>query len=122
MAQCEESMGASFVYSLVATDVCTGWTEAVPLLAREQSLVVAGPEAIAKQFPCPALGIVSGNDSVFINGTLTEYSAPVAASSSPVRGTYWKNARRGVNGGGKVGHVGASTVGLRLPPFTIRRF
>ena len=52
-------MGGSFAYSLVATDVCTGWTEAVPLLAREQTLVVAGLEAIAKQLPFPVLGIDS---------------------------------------------------------------
>ena len=57
VAHCGESMGGSFVYSPVATDVCTGWTEAVPLLAREQSLVVAGLEAIAKQLPFPVLGI-----------------------------------------------------------------
>ena len=75
VAHCGESMGGSFVYSLVATDVCTGWTEAVPLLAREQSLVVAGLEAIAKQLTFPVLGIDSDNDSVFINDTLTEYCA-----------------------------------------------
>ena len=68
-----DNMGGSFVYSLVATDVCTGWTEAVPLLAREQSLVVAGLEAIAVQMPFPVRGIDSDNDSVFINDTLTEY-------------------------------------------------
>ena len=65
----------SFVYSLVATDVCTGWTEAVPLLAREQSLVVAGLEAIAGQLPFPVLGIDSDNDTVFINDTPTGYCA-----------------------------------------------
>ena len=59
VAHCGESMGGSFVYSLVATDVCTGWTEAVPLLARGQSLVVAGLEAIAKQLPFRVLGIDS---------------------------------------------------------------
>ena len=68
-------MRGSFVASLVAADVCTGWTEAVPLLAREQSLVVAGLEAIAKQPPFPVLGIDSDNDSVFINDTLTQYCA-----------------------------------------------
>ena len=30
-------LSGSFIHSLVATDVCTGWTEAVPLLAKEQS-------------------------------------------------------------------------------------
>ena len=59
----------------MATDVCSGWTEAVPLLAREQSLAVARLEAIAKQLPFPVKGIDSNNDSVFINDTLTEYCA-----------------------------------------------
>ena len=65
-------MGGSFVCSLVVTDVCTGRTEAAPMLAREQSLVAAGLEAIAGQMPFPVLGIDSDNDSVFINDTLTE--------------------------------------------------
>ena len=30
-------LSGSFIHSLVATDVCTGWTEAVPLLTNEQS-------------------------------------------------------------------------------------
>ena len=59
VAHCGDNMGGSFVYSLVATDVCTGWTETAPLLAREQSLVVAGLEAITKQLPFPVLGIDS---------------------------------------------------------------
>ena len=63
------------IHSLVATDICTGWTEAVPLLAREQSLVVAGLEAIGRQLPFPVKGIDSDNDSVFINDTLTQYCA-----------------------------------------------
>ena len=75
VAHCGDNMGGFFIYSLLATDVCTGWTEAVPLLAREQSLVVAGLEAIARQLPFPVLGIDSDNDSVFINDSLTEYCA-----------------------------------------------
>ena len=69
------SWWGSMIHSLVATDICTGWTEAVPLLAREQSLVVAGLEAIARQLPFPVKGIDSDNDSVFINDTLTQYCA-----------------------------------------------
>ena len=57
----------------MATDVCSGWTEAVPLVAREQSLVVAGLEVIRRQFPVPVLGIDSDNDSAFINETLQGY-------------------------------------------------
>ena len=69
------SLWGSMIHSLVATDICTGWTEAVPLLAREQSLVVAGLEAIGRQLPFPVKGIDSDNDSVFINDTLTQYCA-----------------------------------------------
>ena len=38
VAHCGGPLSGSFIHSLVATDICTGWTEAVPLLAREQSL------------------------------------------------------------------------------------
>ena len=73
VAHCGGPLSRSFIHSLVATDVCTGWTEAVPLLAREQSLVVAGLEAIGRQLPFPIRGIDSDNDSVFINATLAQY-------------------------------------------------
>ena len=75
VAHCGGTLSGSFIHSLVATDICTGWTEAVPLLAREQSLVVEGLEAIAGQLPFPVLGIDSDNDSVFINQTLIRYCA-----------------------------------------------
>jgi hypothetical protein len=67
------SMQGVFLWSLVATDVCTGWTEAVALVAREQSLVVEGLEVIRRQFPVPIKGIDSDNDSAFINETLLAY-------------------------------------------------
>lgn len=67
------SMAGSFLHSLVVTDVHSGWTEAVPLLAREQSLVVEGLEVIRRRFPVPLLGIDSDNDSAFINDTLLTY-------------------------------------------------
>ena len=43
-----ESMQGTFLWSLVATDVCSGWTEAVPLLAREQALVAEGLEVVRR--------------------------------------------------------------------------
>jgi hypothetical protein len=69
------SMQGVFLWSLVATDVCSGWTEVVPLLAREQSLVTEGLEVIRRQFPVPVLGIDSDsdNDGAFINDTLLAY-------------------------------------------------
>jgi hypothetical protein len=68
-----DSMQGTFLWSLVATDVCSGWTEAVALVAREQSLVVEGLEVIRRHLPVPVLGIDSDNDSAFINETLQGY-------------------------------------------------
>ena len=73
VAHCGGSLSGSFIHSLVATDVCSGWTEAIPLLAREQSLVVAGIQAIGQQFPINIPGVNSDNDSAFINDTLLDF-------------------------------------------------
>ena len=70
-----EPLSGSFIHSLVATEVCTDWTEAVLLLAREQSLVVAGLEAIGQWLPFPIRGIDSDNGGVDINETLIGYCA-----------------------------------------------
>jgi len=67
------SMAGEYLHSLVATDVCCGWVEAVPLLAREQSLVTEGLDRIREQLPVPTLGIDSDNDGAFINDTLASY-------------------------------------------------
>jgi hypothetical protein len=70
VVHCGESMTGSYIHTLVATDVCSGWTEFVPLIAREQSLVVEGLEVIIRQIPFSMLGIDSDNDGAFINDTL----------------------------------------------------
>ena len=49
-------LSGSFIHSLVATDICTGWTE-----------------AIGKRLPFRIRGIDSDNDSAFINETLIRY-------------------------------------------------
>ena len=46
VCHCGETMAGVFIHSLVVTDVCSGWTEGVPLLARDQSLTVEGLNAI----------------------------------------------------------------------------
>ena len=68
-------MSGEYLHSLVVTDVCSGWTEAVSLLAREQSLVIEGLKRIQSQMPMAILGINSDNDSAFINDTLNLYCA-----------------------------------------------
>ena len=74
VVHCGGPLSGSFIHSLVATDVCTGWTEAVPLLARQQSLAIEGPGG-----HCPAAAFLrfsridSDNDSAFINETLIRW-------------------------------------------------
>ena len=75
VAHCGGTLSGSFIHSL---------------LAREQSLVVEGLEAIARQLPFPVLGIDSDNDSVFINQTLVEYCADRRIEFARSRG-YRKN-------------------------------
>ena len=66
-------MQGVFLGSLVATDVCSGWFEMIPLMAREQSLVVEGLTVLRRQFPMPIRGIDTDNDGAFINETLQAY-------------------------------------------------
>ena len=73
VAHCGGTVTGSYISSLVVTGVCSGWTEAIPLLAREQTLEVTGLEAVSHVFPVPIRGINSDNDSVFINETLLSY-------------------------------------------------
>ena len=70
---CGDSTAGSFIHTLVATDVCSGWTECLALLARDQSLVVEGLEVLIGRIPFPVLGIDSDNDTAFVNDTLVEF-------------------------------------------------
>ena len=69
VVHCGGSMSDAFIHTLVATDVCSGWTECVPLLAREQSLVVEALDILFRRIPFPVRGVDSDNDGAFINDT-----------------------------------------------------
>jgi hypothetical protein len=73
VAHSGDSMQGTLLWSLVATDVCSGWTESVALVAWEQSLLVEGLEVIRRHLPVPVLGIDSDNASAFINETFQGY-------------------------------------------------
>jgi len=75
VVHCGGTMSGSYVHSLIGTDVCSGWTESVPLLVREQSLVTGGLDVLGAQFPMAIIGINSDNDSAFVNDTLITYCA-----------------------------------------------
>ena len=75
VAHCGGNLSGAFIHSLVATDVSSGWTEYIPILIREQSLVVETMELLRIRFPLEIVGINTDNDSSFINESLIEYSA-----------------------------------------------
>jgi hypothetical protein len=60
-------MEGSFLWTLAITDVATGWTEYVALIARDGANVIAGLQKIRTQMPIEILGLDFDNDSVFIN-------------------------------------------------------
>ncbi len=57
VAHCGGNMAGSFIQTLAVTDVATGWVEAVPLLAREQTLVTEALGVISGRLPVSILGI-----------------------------------------------------------------
>ena len=65
----------SFAWTLVMTDIATGWTECAPLLVREQTLLIAVLSELRQRLPFPLLGFDTDNDSVFINETVRDYCA-----------------------------------------------
>lgn len=67
------SSTGSCVHSLVLTDIASGWTECLPLVVHEQSLLVEALETAETTLPIPLRGIDTDNDSVFMNETVIEY-------------------------------------------------
>lgn len=69
------SLAGHPIHTFTITDVVSGWTDFIPLLAREQSLVTEALDVFREQLPLPMLGLNTDNDSAFINETLIEYCA-----------------------------------------------
>src|SRR5271166_5648781 len=63
----------SFIQTLVLTDIATGWTECMPLLFREQTLLIAVLSQMRALLPIDVLGFDTDNDSVFMNTTVKDY-------------------------------------------------
>ena len=67
------SRSQAVTYSLVLTDVASGWTEAAAMVVREQTLVTETVQAIRERLPFPMLGLDVDNDSALINETMLAY-------------------------------------------------
>lgn len=73
VAHCGDSTAGQFIQTLTAVDICTGWTECLPLAHRSQATVSAAIADLGQRLPFSLLGIDSDNDGAFINDTLTRY-------------------------------------------------
>jgi hypothetical protein len=74
VAHCGESLSGSFVHTLVLTDVASGWTECLPLLVREGTLVVQALDRVRVALPFSLRGIDTDNGREFVNEVLVAYS------------------------------------------------
>ena len=73
VVHCGKSMVGSYVHSLVLTDIASGWTEAIAMVVREQTLITESVSEVRTKLPFPVRGLDVDNDSAFINDTLVGY-------------------------------------------------
>lgn len=75
VAHCGGNAEGAFLYTLVLTDVATGWTECLPLLHRGQHAVIQALDQARRLLPMPLFGIDSDNGKEFLNNELIAYCA-----------------------------------------------
>jgi hypothetical protein len=73
VAHCGGDVSGAFLYTLVLTDVATGWTECRPLLHKSQEAVLQALVHARELLPFPLLGLDTDNGSEFLNQQLVEY-------------------------------------------------
>jgi hypothetical protein len=73
VVHCGKSLVGSYLHSLVLTDIASGWTEAMAMVVREQTLVTESVSEVRRKLPFPVRGLDVDNDSAFINDTLVGY-------------------------------------------------
>jgi hypothetical protein len=67
------SVAGSFIQTLTMVDIATGWTECLPLTARDGSLVVEAMTRAQSLFPWLIRGADFDNDSAFMNDVVVPW-------------------------------------------------
>jgi hypothetical protein len=70
VAHCGGRMEGRFLWTLVATDIATGWSESLPILVRDGAVVLTALQLIRRLLPFPLRGIDADNDPVFMNSLM----------------------------------------------------
>lgn len=73
VAHCGDVNRGSYVHSLVLTDIASAWTECMPLVVREKTLLTETLERVRVSLPFPLRALDVDNGSEFVNETLIEY-------------------------------------------------
>jgi len=67
------SVAGSFIQTLTMVDIATGWTECLPLVARDGGLVVEAMRRAQSLFPWLIRGADFDNDSAFMNDVVVRW-------------------------------------------------
>ena len=67
------SVAGSFIQTLTMVDIATGWTECLPLVTRDGSLVVQAMKQAQNLFPWLLRGVDFDNDSAFMNDVVVPW-------------------------------------------------
>jgi len=73
VAHCGETTVGTYLHTLCATDLATGWTECLALPAKTQEETMKAIDMLRARLPFPLLGLDSDNGTEFINGLLLRY-------------------------------------------------
>ena len=73
VAHCGETTAGTYLNTLTATDLATGWTECLALPNKTQTATHEAIQHLRERLPFPLLGLDSDNGSEFINDLLYRY-------------------------------------------------
>ena len=65
--------GGQFLWTLMASDIATGWSESLPIVMRDGAVVLTALQLIRRQLPFPLRGIDVDNDPVFMNSLMEDW-------------------------------------------------
>ncbi|MFO0017779.1 MAG: hypothetical protein ACK52U_14645 [Synechococcaceae cyanobacterium] len=65
VAHCGGRMEGRFLWTLMATEIATGWSGEPAVLMRDGAVVLAALQLIRRQLPFPLRGIDADNDPVY---------------------------------------------------------
>ena len=91
VAHCGGRMEGPFLWTLVLTDVASGWSECVPLPSRDGLLVRSALQELQTLMPLQLRGLDVDNDTAFMNEDLERWCAEAAKPVELTRSRAYKS-------------------------------